>query len=300
MEMIKKVGLTAILLTGAFTLLASQTTVSAGAGTVKEMDPDTIIVEDVKTGERRKVRIIMPGSDSNTIQIERTDSDYTLADGKRVADEVKKRTSARPIFGLTFNRIDLGWVRLVDDGSFHLSAPNEDLAYRSGKTYNFGFDVVQAGYRFSDHFRIFLSGGFDWTYIRLKKNIRFHENTTPLSWDLSTTDYRKNRLTSTYLRLPLTFEFRSGHHGGVGRVRFAFGPEAGVLLKGTQRLKSDEFGRQKFRDDYNFSSFRYGAFARVGAGPLGIYAKYYFNDVFENSPNQDGLQSFVFGVMLGF
>ena len=102
------------------------------------------------------------------------------------------------------------------------------------------------------------------------------------------------------MRLPLTFELRSKYHGGIGRLRFAFGPEAGILLKGTQRLKSEEFGRQKFRDNYNFSSFRYGAFARVGTGPLGVYAKYYFNDIFENSPEQAGLQSFVFGLMLGF
>ncbi len=300
MEMIKKIGLTGFLLTGAFALFGGQTTAMAGAERVTEIDPDTVIVEDVKTGERRKVRIIMPNSDDNIIRIERTDREYTLTDGERVAALAKKRSSARPIFGLTFNRIDLGWVKLVDNGSFNLSAPNEDLAYRSGKTYNFGFDVMQAGYRFSDHFRIFLSGGFDWTYIRLKEDIIIRENTTPLAWGESATDYKKNRLTSTYLRLPLTFEFRSGYHGGFGRVRFAFGPEAGILLKGTQRLKSEEFGRQKFRDDYNFSSFRYGTFARVGAGPLGVYAKYYFNDVFENSPDQEGLQSFVFGVMLGF
>lgn len=289
-----------MLLTGALALSANQTDGYAGPDTVQDVPPDTVIVEDVKTGERRKVRIIIPDSDDQIIRIENTDKNYVLFDAKGVADAAKKRVTSRPIFGITFSRVDLGLVKLVDNGSFNLSPPNDDLAYRQGKTVNFGFDVMQAGYRFNDHFRIFLSGGFDWTYIRLQEDIVFQENTTPLAWDHSPTDYDKNRLTSTYLRLPLTFEFRSKYHGGLGRFRFAFGPEAGVLLKGTQRLKSGEFGRQKFRDNFNFSSFRYGGFARIGAGRLGVYTKYYFNDIFENSPDQAGLQSFVFGLMLGF
>jgi len=268
---------------------------------------DTVIMEDIDTGEKRKMRIIIPGKDEGVITIEKSEKKYAHApEGKSI--EVKSTSSdteddsrkARPIYGITFSRIDLGLVKLMDNGSFTLSDDNQDFRYRPGKTVNFGFDVLQAGYRFNDHFRIFLSGGFDWTYIRLREDIDFLENTTPLTWEYSDIDYTKNKLTATYLRLPLTFELRSGNSHGLGRVRFAFGPEGGFLLKGTQRFKSGELGRQKFRDDYNFTQFRYGAFARFGVGSFGFYAKYYFNDLFENSPNQSGLQTFTFGLMLGF
>ncbi|GGC25352.1 hypothetical protein GCM10011386_16600 [Parapedobacter defluvii] len=268
---------------------------------------DTVIMEDVNTGEKRKVRIIIPGKDEGVITIEKSEKTYEYAP----ENEPRKKEShtevtvdnprkSRPIYGITFSRIDLGLVKLIDNGSFTLSDDNRDFRYRPGKTVNFGFDVLQAGYRFNDNFRIFLSGGFDWTYIRLRENIDFLENTTPLTWEHSDIDYSKNRLTSTYLRLPLTFELRSKSYSGLGRLRFAFGPEGGFLLKGTQRFKSEELGKQKFKDDYNFTQFRYGAFARFGVGSFGIYGKYYFNDLFENSPNQAGLQNFTFGVMLGF
>ncbi len=267
---------------------------------------DTIIMEDVKTGEKRKVRIIIPGKDEGVVTIEKTDKVYRMDSSvtetttSKTIHKTPRRTS-RPIYGITFSRVDLGLVKLVDNGSFTLSDDNRDFRYRPGKTVNFGFDVLQAGYRFNDNFRIFLSGGFDWTYIRLRENIDFLENTTPLDWETRTdVEFTKNRLTSTYLRLPLTFEFRSKHYSGLGRVKFAFGPEGGFLLKGTQRFKSDELGRQKFKDDYNFTQFRYGAFARFGVGSFGIYGKYYFNDIFENSPAQSGLQNFTFGVMMGF
>ncbi len=267
---------------------------------------DTVIMEDIKTGEKRKVRIHIPGKDEGVVTIEKTEKNYTIdstaskEEKTTVAVSVAKERNARPIYGITFSRVDLGLVKLVDNGSFTLGDDNRDFRYRPGKTVNLGFDVLQAGYRFNDHFRVFLSGGFDWTIIRLRENIDFHENTTPLTWTHSDVDYSKNRLTATYLRLPLTFELRSKHYSGLGRLKFAFGPEGGFLLKGTQRFKSDELGKQKFKDDYNFTQFRYGAFARFGVGGLGIYGKYYFNDLFENSPQQAGLQNFTFGVMLGF
>ncbi|WP_262249978.1 PorT family protein [Parapedobacter soli] len=268
---------------------------------------DTVIMEDVETGERRKVRITIPGKDDGVITIEKSEKTYEF--GNRDKDDqgdsdvkvtVEETRKAHPIYGITFSRIDLGLVKLIDNGSFTLSDNNRDFRYRPGKTVNFGFDLLQAGYRFNDNFRTFLSAGFDWTYIRLRENIDFLENTSPLAWETSSIDYSKNKLTATYLRLPLTFELRSKHYSGPGRLRFAFGPEGGFLLKGTQRFKSDELGKQKFKDDYNFTQFRYGAFARFGVGSFGIYAKYYFNDLFENSPDQAGLQTMAFGLMLGF
>ena len=38
----------------------------------------------------------------------------------------------------------------------------------------------------------------------------------------------------------------------------------------------------------------------VGYGGWGVFAKYYFNDMFENSPDQAGLKSFSFGLTFGF
>lgn len=268
---------------------------------------DTVTMEHVRTGETRRVRISVPGDDNRIISIEKSETIHTTGSpAHRRTEDVDIAVNAvspkvaRPIWGIVFARVDLGLVRLVDNGSFSLAENNRDLRYRPGKTVNFGFDVVQVGYRFSDHFRLFLSGGFDWTHIRLRENIDFLENTTPLQWEQSDIDYSKNRLSSSYLRLPLTFEFRTRHYPGVGRMKFAFGPEGGFLLKGTQKFKSAEHGKQKFKDDYNFTPFRYGAFARVGVGSLGIFAKYYFNDLFENSPDQSGLKQFNIGLMLGF
>ncbi|ASU32084.1 outer membrane beta-barrel protein [Mucilaginibacter xinganensis] len=203
-------------------------------------------------------------------------------------------------FGLTFSRFDLGLATLVDNGSFTLSPQNEFLRYRSWKTSNVGFDLVQMGVRFNPNFKIYLSGGFDWTLIRLREDITILPNQPVLTYRRDNIDYSKNRFSSSYLRIPLSFDFRTNENSEGKRAHIVFGPDAGLLLGGRVKQISKENGKQKFDDDYHFAKVRYGGFVRFGYGDMGIFAKYYFNDMFENSPAQKGLKNLSFGFTFGF
>jgi len=203
-------------------------------------------------------------------------------------------------FDFTFSRFDLGLTTLIDNGSFTLSPNNQFLNYRSWKSSNVGFDVLQFGYRFSPHFKVYLSGGIDWTLIRLRNDITIQRNAPVLTYVNDSVHFSKNRFSSTYLRIPLSFEFRSKESSNGKRFRFIVGPEAGLLLNARVKQISNERGKQKFDDDYHFAKMRYGAFTRIGYGSMGLFAKYYMNDMFENSPVQAGLKSFDFGLTFGF
>jgi hypothetical protein len=202
--------------------------------------------------------------------------------------------------GITFSRFDLGLATLIDNGSFTLSPQNQFLSYRSWKTSNVGFDLFQMGVRFSPTFKIYLSGGFDWTLIRLRQNITILPNQPELTYRQDNIDYSKNRFSSSYLRIPLSFEFRSGENSHGKRFHFVFGPDGGFLLDGMVKQISREHGKQKVDNNYHFTTFRYGGFARIGYGDVGIFAKYYANDMFENSPEQKGLKNLSFGFTVGF
>lgn len=240
--------------------------------------------------------------DTTVIVLEKDSSDHitkVVSIGKN--DTEKKVKYPRTFGGITFSRIDWGFSRPMDNGSFTMSEGNEFLSY--GKASNFGFDVAQFGVRTSDNFKIYASAGFEWNYMRLKNNVLLHTGETPLNYtmvDPSEVNYRKNVLTSTYLRIPLSFEWRSNRMQNGKRMKVAFGPMTGILLKGSQRLKSDEQGKQGFRDNFNLQSFQYGGFVRVGYDNLGVFAKYYMNDMFEKSPAQEGINNFAFGLTLGF
>jgi len=203
-------------------------------------------------------------------------------------------------FGITFSRFDLGLATLIDNGSFTLSPQNQFLRYRSWKTSNVGFDVIQFGVKVNKSFKIYLSGGFDWTLIRLRDNITILRNQPVLTYRQDNIDYSKNRFSSSYLRIPLSFEFKGKENANGSRFHLVVGPEGGFLLNGRVKQISAENGKQKFDDTYHFTTFRYGGFARMGYGALGLFAKYYVNDMFENSPAQKGLKNFSFGLMLGF
>jgi hypothetical protein len=214
--------------------------------------------------------------------------------------QAKKANVSGFSFGLSFNNLHLGFATLLDNGSFTLSPQNNFLDYRQIKTSNVGFDVLKLGYRFNDNFKVAISGGFDWTLIRLKQNISIVPDAPTLTYRVDATNYSKNRLSSNYLVIPLSFELRTKEYKDGKRFHFVFGPESGFLIDGMQKQISDEHGKTKNFNDFHFTRFEYGAFSRIAYGDLGIYAKYYFNDMFENSPAQQGLKNFNFGLVLGF
>ena len=223
-------------------------------------------------------------------------SSYSISIGQNDTKENVKYP--RAFGGITFTRIDWGFSRILDDGKFSLSDDNQFLKYK--KASNFGFDVAQFGIRASENFKTYISAGFEWNYLRLENNIVFNKNTSPISYEEGDVEYKKNVFTTTYLRLPLTFEWRSDKNAKGERVKVAFGAMTGVLLKGTQRLKSKENGKQKFKDNYSLASFQYGPFVRLGYDEFGIFAKYYMNDYFEKSPAQKNINNLAFGITLGF
>lgn len=214
-------------------------------------------------------------------------------------DSVKNAENrGRFIGGITFTRLDLGFSKLVDNGSFNLSPTNDFLSYKGIKTSTISFDVLQFGYRFSPNFKVYIAGGFDWTLIRLRKNITIQQGTRDLTYVEESIKFTKNRFSNSYVHIPLNFEFRSNENDNGKRFYVVVGPEVSFLLNGKVKQVSDEHGKVKFKDDYNFQAFRYGGALRLGYGGFGIFTKYYFNDMFD-SPAQKGLKNMSFGITFG-
>jgi hypothetical protein len=206
----------------------------------------------------------------------------------------------RGFAGITFARFDLGYTTLIDNGSFTLSPKNNFLDYNQWKSSNVGFDVFQMGMKVSRNFKFYISAGFDWTLIRLRNNITIVPGAPTLTWVPDTVHLHKNRFSSSYLRIPFSFDFHTDEDNRGNRFHFVFGPEGGLLLDGMVKQVSVAEGKQKIDAGYHFAKFRYGTFFRMGYSGWGIFAKYYFNDMFEQSPDQAGLRNFSFGLTFGF
>lgn len=238
---------------------------------------------------------------SDSSKTDKSEIKYGL--GISIGSKKSDSTNAQPnkgrfVGGITFTRFDLGFSRLIDNGSFSLSTPNQFLDYRGGKTSHVSFDLVQFGYRFGDNFKLHLSAGFDWTHIRLNNDITMQKNTPNLVYTTDPIRYSKNRFSSSYVHVPLNFEFRTDENGKGKRFYFIVSPEVGFLMNGKVKQISDEKGKTKEKDDYTFAPFRYGGAVRFGYSDLGFFVKYYANDMFDSAP-QAGLKNMAFGITLG-
>lgn len=201
--------------------------------------------------------------------------------------------------GITFTRLDIGFTRLIDNGSFSLSPANDFLTYKEFKSSTVSFDLLDYGYRFNGNFKIYLAAGLDWTMLRLKKDITIRRNTATLEYEPETgIDFSKNRFSSFYVHVPLGLQFRTNENDRGKRFYFVAGPEVSFLANGKVKQVSKENGKQKFRDDYNFERVRLGGTLRIGYGWIGFFGKYYFNDMFDSAPQQ-GLKNLSFGVTFG-
>ncbi|MBB6274333.1 hypothetical protein HDF26_004807 [Pedobacter cryoconitis] len=218
----------------------------------------------------------------------------------RSEDSVKNESAptGRFGYGITFTRLDIGFSRLIDNGSFKLSPKNDFLDYRGIKTSTVSFDIAYFGYRFNPNFRIYAAAGFDWTLIRLNRNITIQKNTPDLTYVEEPIDFNKNRFSSSYVHIPLNFEFRTKENQRGKRFYFVVGPEVSFLLNGKVKQISDERGKQKFRNDYDFQKVRLGGTLRVAYAGIGLFTKYYFNDMFDTEA-QKGLKNMSFGITFG-
>ena len=215
-------------------------------------------------------------------------------------DEKDSKPASKITFQFIAARFDLGLSTYTDKGSYTLSPANSFLERETWKSSNFGFEFFQMGYRFSNHFKIYTGAGLDWNHMRLKQNITIQQDKSTLTYVTDAVDYKKNRFSSQYLRIPLSFQFRTNDDKKGDKLNFVIGPEIGFLLNGKVKQVSSENGKDKFKDDYNLNPFRYGAFARLGYGGMGVYVKYYGNDVFADGQGPKDFKNLSFGLMFGF
>lgn len=225
---------------------------------------------------------------------------YGQQDSTQAADvQSKANPTGRFVGGLTFTRLDIGFTRLIDNGSFGLSPANDFLTYKKFKSSALSFDVLDYGYRVNSNFKVYLAAGVDWTMLRLKKDVTMLKNTATLSYEPEgEIDFSKNRFSSFYVHVPLGFQFRTNENSRGKRLYFVAGPEVSFLINGKVKQVSAENGKQKFRDDYHFEKVRLGGTLRLGYGWIGLFGKYYFNDMFDSAP-QEGLKNLSFGATFG-
>jgi hypothetical protein len=129
--------------------------------------------------------------------------------------------------------------------------------------------------------------GFDWNkyHFKDKQQSISTQNDTLLFLSDSTTTFDKYKLRTTYIQVPLLIGFRLGNlDKKVVNIQFGAiaGYNIGALTKEKYFIKGTKF-KNKIRDDYNVNPFKLDAVARVSFGSVGLFGRYSFTSLFEES-----------------
>lgn len=146
--------------------------------------------------------------------------------------------------------------------------------------------------------------GLQFNNYHFRKDITVVPNTDSFAVINESIEFSKNKLLSKYVTLPLMLQVQTKELHKNNRLRIGGGVEFAYFINGRSKQVSDERGKVKVSDDFNFRKLKYDLVARVGYGNFSVFAKLPVNDqqfeMFEEG-HVPGLTSMSFGVaLMGF
>lgn len=110
----------------------------------------------------------------------------------------------------------------------------------------------------------------------------------------------KNKITTSFINIPLLFEYQFPSSEPFHRFYISAGPYCGFKIGGHTKLVYKENGnrtKDKGKDDINLTPFQYGAMVRVGYRFINLYASYNFSTFYTENRGPE-LYPFTIGLSL--
>jgi hypothetical protein len=211
---------------------------------------------------------------------------------------VKKRS----IFN-TGGRFDVGMNLLIDGkGSTDMTGENQWMDLDYAKSLSWSYYPVDATLNIvKEYVQLGFGAGLQWNNYGLANNVQVfpqmpvYADTSMMVLDsyVDTTfgatgdqyDFSKNRLRTTYLKVPLMLEFNTNRDEDRS-FHVAAGVIGGWRLGSSLKQKYSEDGvnhKNKIKDDFNFRDFTLDATVRVGYGDFTVFAMYGLTALFADN-----------------
>ncbi len=184
--------------------------------------------------------------------------------------------------------------------SSELPAGYDFLELNTGKSIAVNLNLFDWNAKIIGRNLMFVTGlGITWNNWRFQNDRTLIANAPTLSANFDSIDYSKNKLTASYVTLPLLLEFNSSEyekksfHVGAGII---FGYRIGSHTKQVYE-ENGKTRKTKLYDDFNLDPFRYDATLRVGFRGYTVFASYGLNRLFKKNEGPE-LHPFTFGLTL--
>lgn len=249
---------------------------------------------------------IVSGSDTLKIVQQHTDSSkddgYYFSvggDGIRVGNSDKDSMRKTKKVTVSYGMVDLGINALNDKTNYasaaakaYLQVPDNQknanlFSLRQGKSVNVNIWPVLLKVKLLDrpnqNISLYTGAGLQLYNFRFNRDISFRNDVAPLVL-ADSVSFQKNKLAFTFASIPLMLNFKSRLAGSKLWLTYGFGVIGGYCLDSWNKQISEERGKQKNHDAFNFNKLNLNLSAEIGlANYIRFYATYQVTNMYQNA-----------------
>jgi hypothetical protein len=187
--------------------------------------------------------------------------------------------------------------------SFYINKPYNYMELDYSRSFNWQLNLWQQNVHIIKNYLNLCTGiGFDFNRYQFANKVKLNPDSS-FTWgnvdSTGTFSYKKNRLTSYYLSVPLLLDLNTStnphksFHISVGVVgKYLLGARTKQIVQ-----KNGDTFTQIRNDGYNLNPFQFNAYASVGYGNITLFAQYGLNEMFQHNKGPE-LYPFSVGVRL--
>jgi hypothetical protein len=226
-------------------------------------------------------------SSADTTHLRIAGHDITISDDDDDERSSREKKSNDDDFE-TWAGIDLGVCGyLSGENSVTLPQGFESMELNYGKSYVFGWNLWQKNIHvYRNNVNIVTGIGLTWYHYNFKKPVTLLPDQAFATFRTDTLNYRKNRLNTCYVNVPLMLEFNTNNNDADHSFHIGAGMMVGYnVFNNKIKQKYELDGRtykNTIKNNYNVNPFRFDAVARIGFGDYTIFGSYNLTTLFEN------------------
>ncbi|TVQ06597.1 MAG: hypothetical protein EA361_19440 [Bacteroidetes bacterium] len=175
-----------------------------------------------------------------------------------------------------------GYLSPSNDFSLQGDAELIDLRYEKSVIVNINF-FQQSFPLIKNNLGIYTGVGLSWNNYRFDNQTRIVYNRDGLTFFEDEDPMRKNKLTLTWITVPLMLEFQTDGRKRSERFHMAGGMVLGTRIGTHAKYVYDDKGKKRKEKDYNnfhVPPFRFDLQGRIGWGRVNLFANYSLNSLF--------------------
>lgn len=202
----------------------------------------------------------------------------------------------------SWNNFGLGFNNLMNkDGKLEADAGYANFELDAGKSLNFEWKIVtQAMNLYKGKVRLIYGVGIDYNNYRFKESVNLAIDSVPLSYTVGSTNYKRNKLVTQYVNVPLMVNFKLGPKGSDDELWISAGANFGYRIGSHQKQVWEDNGKKKnkIKDDYSLEQFRMGYEVQFGYNNIRLYGKYFPQSIFKQNEGPE-LRTVSAGILIG-